>query len=484
MKIRFLVLTAWVAGVMQAGVGAQVSGSLYERLVLDSSDVVDWGRVSVSYAWKEQDSVLLPSALLKFDLSDLQQGAIVRSATLNFYVEESQPGGTVSVHHVANDGWSFLESSHAELYNWPTDHLLASYNTGTVGWKHVDVTADLTGSASANSELSIKWEGTGYAAERITSPSSLDSDHRPYLKIAYLSLLPVGAPDLTLGPADIVVSDPTPNPSQALQVTVAVHNNGNLPVTSVPVHLFDGRPENGALVASGTIPLIYAGGDVRRLTFAATAVPGQHRLWAVVDWTDSHGELDEHNNRAFTDLFVGSAHDEYAEDFEEVTPAGTGTGVWHAGESGLGSWRADADVPYDANTGLPRQWRIMRTRTEAYTGHASLSMFLDGRSDDGTIWIERWIPVDPGSDLTVDLSWAFGIQADMATSPVFYIGMLDPESEADFTVLPVQPGWAEYAVSRQVSTGDRTRLWVAVGLTVSWETEVWHWLDHIGISVQ
>ena len=294
----------------------------------------------------------------------------------------------------------------------------------------------------------------------------------------------MGAPDLTLGPADIRVDDVTPAPSQPLQVAVTVHNNGTLPATNVPVHLFDGRPENGVVVASGTIASIPAGGSTRRLTFDTTAVPGQHRLWAVVDWNDVHGELDEHNNRSFTDLFVGSGYGEYVEGFEEVVPSGSGTGVWHGGESGQGAWLADADVPFDANIDLCRQWRIMRTRTEAYTGHSGLSMYFNGQSDDGTIWIERWVPVEPKSEVTVDLSWAFGIQANMATTPVYYIGMLDPEGEADFTLEPMQDGWAEYHVTEQVDTGNRTRLWVAVGFTVSWETEVWHYLDDVEISVQ
>src|SRR5699024_7011926 len=113
-----------------------------------------------------------------------------------------------------------------------------------------------------------------------------------------------------------------------------------------------------------------------------------------------------------------------------------------------------------------------------------LRLYFDGRSDDGTIWVERWFPVDPNTTANVDLSFAFGKTLDAATSPVYCIGLSDPEVEEDFTLLSLGNGWQLHNVHRSVATGSSTRLWVAVGLTVTWETEVVHYLDRIAVSVQ
>ncbi len=143
-----------------------------------------------------------------------------------------------------------------------------------------------------------------------------------------------------------------------------------------------------------------------------------------------------------------------------------------------------ADVPHDPNISLARQWQIAPVSTEAYSGHKSLFLYLDGGSDDGTIWIERAIPAPPQSDLTADLRFACGKEFDYATTPVYYLGLSDPEVEADFATLPLRNGWQVYNASVPISTGDRTQLWVAVGLAVSWEIQVYHYLDDVEVTLR
>ena len=67
---------------------------------------------------------------------------------------------------------------------------------------------------------------------------------------------------------------------------------------------------------------------------------------------------------------------------------------------------------------------------------------------------------------------------------MYYIGSADPEVEEDFTRLGLVGGWQVYNANRTLSTGSNTRLWIAVGLTVTWETEVYHYLDAITVKVQ
>ena len=325
--------------------------------IVHSSDTVDWARMLAGYHWKDQDTMLNPVALVKFDLGDVELYSATFQATLNFYVEKSPDNGTVSVYYVAEDSWSFNGSTAAELFNWPTDHLIQSYGTGQTGWRSIDITSEVAAELpSTNPMLTVKFGDVfSDSRERIASPSAHRFDRRPYIRINAISVVP-GQADLTLGGSDIQVSDPTPAPDSLITVAVTARNFG---------------------------------------TFAAQAV-------------------------------------------------------------------------------------LVRL----YDGHHSLFMAFDGRSDDGTIWIERSLPVDAESSIVVDLSWAFGVESNLATAPVYYIGFNDPEAEDDFTWLPLHDGWYLHRVREAMNTGKHTRLWVAVGFTVAWETPVEHYLDAVTISIE
>ncbi len=462
---------------------------LADVIVLDGSDAVDWARTLTSYHWKDQDTILRPNGLLKFNLRDLPATAVVNSATLNFYTEASEPGSTIALGHVTDDSWSFLTTAPADLYNWPVAHGIARYGTGFVGWRSYDILRHIQEEqVSGDRFISFKWEDASfsYPPERIVSPSAFEFTRRPYIRIDYSLIIPViGPPDVTVGPSDIRPSDATPTPNLPISVTITVTNNGAGDARNVVVNLLDGDPDaGGILVGSRTIPLVLGGGGRAATLIAWTPRAGAHRLYAVVDPANAIRELDENNNRDFNDVPVQAEYTGYFEGFERAAVAGSGTLTWVGGETGFGAWAADGDVPFDANIDLARQWQAVRTRTESYEGDTSVSLYLDGRSDDGTVWLERWVPVDPDSKCAVDLSFAFGIGADMATSPVYFIGLYDPEQETDFTRMELVGGWNVYEASQTVLTGSSTRIWVAVGLTVSWEIPVRHYLDAIKISVQ
>lgn len=463
--------------------------ALAEVLILDRSDADDWVRLLAVNHNKDKDTILRPNALLKFDLADLPARAVINRATLYFYTEASSTQATIALYHVTDDSWSSLGSAPEDLYGWPVSNLLLNYQTGFTGWRSVDVTADLREELLlASPQFSVKWTDPGYAypPERICSPSTR-SGNAPYLKIDYTLITPVAPPpDLTLGPADLRLSDSTPAPDLPAQVTVTVSNIGPTNALNVLVHLYDGDPDaGGAMLGSLTIPTISGGGGQGSATFAWTPRVGMHRLFAVLDPANAIAELDEYNNREFLEVLVLRDYRRFSESFENGAISGNGMVGWTGLERDPNRWAADADLPFLSDRHLARSWYIRETRDQAYDGHNSLYLYLDGRSDDGTIWVERWVPVDPNTKVTVDLSFAFGIHPDMATAAVYYIGVLDPEQEQDFTWVGTgEDGWRVLGGSRTVSTGEATRLWVAVGLTVSWETEVYHYLDQINLTVR
>jgi hypothetical protein len=461
--------------------------SAADTLIIDSSDTTDWVRLLADYAWKNQDTILRPVALLKTKLNDIPAGAVVTKAELHFYVERTQLGGTVSVNYVKDDAWSFLLKTPSELYNWPIDHTIASYGTGLIGWRKFDVTAEVLQNLSASDRvLSIKiGDITSDYQEQIAGPASPAFDRRPFLKIDFNPSLVVTPPDLTLGGSEIRPSDPTPTSGQIQQIVAKIYNYGPRTASNVPVRLYDGDPKSGgiAIGAQQTIASIPPAGGTGTASFPWSASPGLHALFVVADPGGVIPEIDETNNQAFAEVAVQKSYDSYFEGVESQQIADAGTVVWQGLQAGLGRWSTDADVPFDPNIGLCRQWQIASTRTEAYEGDASLFLYLDGRSDDGTIWVERWFPVDPNTTVQVDLSFAFGKGLDAATSPVYAIGLSDPEVEEDFTRLTLGNGWQVHNVHQAVATGSSNRIWVAVGLTVTWETEVFHYLDSISVSL-
>ena len=73
-------------------------------------------------------------------------------------------------------------------------------------------------------------------------------------------------------------------------------------------------------------------------------------------------------------------------------------------ENGFGEWVTDADVPLDPNNpGHLVEWNITRSNDVARSGRYSLKFFIDGRQDDGTIWIERKIAVQKGAQVQVSI---------------------------------------------------------------------------------
>ena len=165
--------------------------------------------------------------------------------------------------------------------------------------------------------------------------------------------------------------------------------------------------------------------------------------------------------------------------------AGGGTSVWatyrESFERDLGGWQPDSD-------GKARKWLVYRTPERALDGRYSLAYLVDGANDDGTVWIERSLPAPPRASVAVRVSfWLYSPVQDITGWPVVGTAAVrDPEAEADLPVIGYAgrtAGWARYAFDTRVQTGDAASIFVAVGISVTWETIRTHHVDLVEVTV-
>lgn len=67
-----------------------------------------------------------------------------------------------------------------------------------------------------------------------------------------------------------------------------------------------------------------------------------------------------------------------------------------------------------------------------------------------------------------------------------HIGISDPEVEDDFVVLGSANevgGWKEYTHTAALATGSSDEAWVAIGITVRWETEMTYNIDNVRVAI-
>ncbi|MCA2215985.1 hypothetical protein [Jidongwangia harbinensis] len=155
-------------------------------------------------------------------------------------------------------------------------------------------------------------------------------------------------------------------------------------------------------------------------------------------------------------------------------------------ETGFGEWKPDTD-------GNARDWSIERelaiqTMVPPVDGFWQLSYYLDGTFDDGTIWIERTIDI-PAGDVRVDVSfWLRSMTAGtINTWPVVgYAGPDDPKAEQDLAIIgqtEEMAGWTKYKFQRNFANKDQEKIFVAVGISATWETPRTYPVDLVEITV-
>lgn len=160
-------------------------------------------------------------------------------------------------------------------------------------------------------------------------------------------------------------------------------------------------------------------------------------------------------------------------------------------ENGLGEWIADADVPLDPNNpGHLVAWNITRSSHVASSGQYALKLFIDGWQDDGTIWIERKIAVEKNARIRVNISFDFYSEQESFNTVAAicaYAGIRNPEAEENFSVVgnaDEVEGWKRYSLTANIDAGSSEEIWVALGISVRWETYMTYYIDDVEIDVR
>jgi hypothetical protein len=160
-------------------------------------------------------------------------------------------------------------------------------------------------------------------------------------------------------------------------------------------------------------------------------------------------------------------------------------------EGGLEGWQVGAEVPQDPNRpGQEVEWSVELSDEQASAGSRSLRLQLDGSQDDGTIWLARPLALQPGQPRTVRLSfdlWSVSESWNTLAYVAAYAGPRPPAGEDDFDLSQpanLAEGWQRYSYSLTAEPSPEGQLWIAVGISVVWETEVTYYVDELRVEVE
>lgn len=174
-------------------------------------------------------------------------------------------------------------------------------------------------------------------------------------------------------------------------------------------------------------------------------------------------------------------------------------------EAGFAGWARAADVPEDPNDpGSPVGWTIDRSTERAASGSASLRYFLDGRQDDGTVWVVRPVTVDPGRAYDVEMqatAWSASESFNTLAHLVMYAGPNRPTTEGSFPepggtssgagvtrtgglreALNQAAGWRDYGFTWRTAGVETGSVSIAVGISAVWETEMTYFVDDVAFT--
>ncbi len=155
-------------------------------------------------------------------------------------------------------------------------------------------------------------------------------------------------------------------------------------------------------------------------------------------------------------------------------------------ERGLSQWQQGSDVPEDPNNpGNPVAWFVEASADRAAEGNGSARIFLDGRQDDGTIWLARAFDVPAGRTVSVSFSfqlWSETESFNTLAKVAAYAGAAAPDLEEHFDTDRAAnraAGWETYAYEFTVDGGSDGTVWVAFGISAVWETEMTYYVDDV-----
>jgi len=159
-------------------------------------------------------------------------------------------------------------------------------------------------------------------------------------------------------------------------------------------------------------------------------------------------------------------------------------------ETNFGGWTGDAAVPPDPNNpGSDVDWNVSRVTSPAKFGQHSVELYIDGRQDDGTVWIEKALSTKRNAQIHVKVSFELYSESEsfnVIAAVVGFAGTANPEAEADLTVLGKAndaSGWKRYTYMATLETDSSGEFWVAIGISVRWEAEMTYNLDDVEVTI-
>ena len=151
-------------------------------------------------------------------------------------------------------------------------------------------------------------------------------------------------------------------------------------------------------------------------------------------------------------------------------------------ETGFGPWVPDTD-------GKAPVASVTLSTEQAFDGVRSVRIFMDGRQDDGTTWIEAQFAGPAWARVRVAVTfqlWSPGSGGAGGWRVVGFAGTGDPETETHFTPIgytDVVAGWRPYHGVWTFRTDATGRFRVALGTSVIWEVQKAHHVDAVRVDL-
>jgi hypothetical protein len=115
-------------------------------------------------------------------------------------------------------------------------------------------------------------------------------------------------------------------------------------------------------------------------------------------------------------------------------------------------------------------------------------LYIDGSQDDGTIWLQRKLALEPNTTRNVTLTfelWSPSESFNTLANFVGYVGTKNSTAEGNFQTLGsanLVEGWRTYTLNAPVQTGSSGEVYVAVGISAVWETVMTYYIDDVAVN--
>ncbi|MFW6041114.1 MAG: hypothetical protein ACOC85_04690 [Thermoplasmatota archaeon] len=163
----------------------------------------------------------------------------------------------------------------------------------------------------------------------------------------------------------------------------------------------------------------------------------------------------------------------------------------HSFEENWDGWKPQAIDVDDPEV----NWTIERTSELTYSGNYSMKFHLENWHDQGKIWIQRTIDLEPEKNYNVRMKLSFA-SSDFGSFNLWKIlvggGPHEPEDIEDLTY-PENTGigadedngyqWMEKEYKFDAKTNSEGEMYIYVGVWGTWETERTYYVDDIEVVV-